>query len=127
MLLAEVVIELIVQWPVDSALSRREKRAQDEDRTLRYSLAVVAAIVLGAGAGWLSALFFPILWPGSVAGRVFMLVAAPLLVGYVSYAINEAKEKRGKDWLEPWRHAVCAALFALAWAITRTVLASSAG
>jgi hypothetical protein len=126
LLILEVVIELIVQWPVDAALSRREKRAQEQDRRLRYGLALGAAILLGAAAGWLSDLFFPVLWPASAAGRAFMIVGAPLLLGFVSYAINQAKERRGSDWLEPRRHATCAALFALAWAITRTVLAASA-
>lgn len=125
MLLVEVVVELLVQWPIDSALARREKSAQDAERTLGYWLAAFFSVVAGLVAGLIGMWLWPGLWPTSAVGRVFMLAGAPLLVGIVVYAVNAARETGGKDWVKPWRHAGCAALFALAWAITRTVLGAS--
>lgn len=122
--LLELLAELLFQWPFDSALAKREKRAQENDLTLRYGARALISIIAGAVIAWIGALIWPNLWPASTLGRAFLLVGAPLLIGYISYAINSAREKNGRDWLRPWRHAACSALFALAWAITRTLLSS---
>ena len=124
--LLELVAELFFQWPMDSLLGRRERRAYESDGILRYGLMALFAIMAGAAMGWGTAYLWPKLWPTSWGGRACMLVLVPLLVGYVSYAVNTAKAGKGDEWLRPWRHALCAALFALAWAITRTLLSAAA-
>lgn len=124
--LLEVLLELFLQvfaeLPFDWALNRRERKTQQRDTRPHLAAWIVIALVTGIGAGWLSAQLWPSLWPGSAHGRLFFLVVSPLLVGTLSYFLNRWRAKHGSDWTRPWFHAGCATLFALALAITRTVL-----
>ena len=120
--LLELLLQVLAELPVDWALNRRERNTQQRDTRPHLAVWIVIALVTGVGAGWLSAQLWPSLWPGSANGRLLFLVVSPLLVGALSYFLNRRRAKRGSDWTRPWVHAGCASLFALALAITRTVL-----
>jgi hypothetical protein len=115
-LILQVLIYLPFEWP--RSFSRRHREDRGESGCGWGAL----YLLLGALIGWLSVLIFPhVLLPYPWL-RIANLIAAPLACGWISYALARWRQSRGLR-AEPGAHFFSGLLFALAFVVTRFVLA----
>lgn len=120
----EVLLQILVELPWDLFLGSRESKQEQIRPALAWGL---WSALIGAGVGGLSLLIHPGTFIKSSGARIAYLVLAPLLSALVSWQLSQSFVRRGREWITPRLHAICAFWFALTLTVIRFTYAHRQG
>lgn len=118
--LLEVVAQILLELPWDSFVGSRERKYDDTPSAWVWGF---WSLVIGVAIGGLSLWLHPDTFIKSSGARIAYLILAPLLSALVSWELSQRFVRRGRQWITPRLHAICAFCFALGLTVIRSAYA----
>ena len=115
----ELVLQTVLQLLFEAGL-HVAKGLFDSAREYSAWAAAIGYILIGAIAGWISLLFFPILFVTSMGFRLANLLLMPLICGALMSLIGSWRESRGLSRIRMETFAY-GALFSFVFSLTRLI------
>jgi len=112
----EIVLQVLLELPFDLFVGSRESKRDQSSRMFQWS---VVGLVLGGVAGGISLFIFPQTFIKTSQWRIVYLIVAPTISAVFSFVLARAFVAKGKHWIDPKLHAVCALCFALVLTVLR--------
>ena len=106
----EVVLQVLAELPWDWFVGSRESKRDQSSKKLGW---IVVSLFMGGAVGLLSILVRPNTSIRSSALRMAYLGFAPPCSAWISWLVARWLAGRGRPWIQPRLHAICAFCFAL--------------
>lgn len=114
--LFEVVLQVLAEWPWDYFLGSREFRDDQWSRKMQW---IIISVGMGCAVGLISLFLRPATSIRHSEWRVAYLILAPPCSAWISFTVARRLALRGRTWIHPRLHAICAFCFALALTVLR--------
>jgi hypothetical protein len=123
-LIFEVVVQVLAELPFDLFVGSREFKRDQSSKEFEW---ILVSLVMGGVVGVISLLVRPNTLLKSGTARIAYLILAPLISAWCSFGLSQLLAGRGRNWITPKRHAICAFCFALVLTVVRFTYAHRAG
>ena len=114
--LFEVVLQVLAELPLDLYVGSRESKRDQSSRKYQW---IFVSLVMGGAVGAVSLLVRPNTSIKSSTARIAYLVLAPPVSAWLSFVLARLFVGRGRSWIQPRLHAICAFCFALVLTVVR--------
>jgi hypothetical protein len=121
--LAELALQILVEWPFDFTLGSGERRASLSDAEPSGFWWGVGSLVAGVVLALVSLIVVPHVLVPSAGIRIANLFVAPVASAWVAYRSAKLRQARNRPWLDPDLHGWCAFLFTAAFTTLRFMYA----
>jgi hypothetical protein len=112
----EVVLQVLAELPFDLFVGSREFKRDQSSKGFEW---IFVSLVMGGAVGAISLFVRPNTLLKSGTARIAYLILAPLLSAWFSFVLARLLAGRGRSWIIPKRHAICAFCFALVLTVVR--------
>ena len=112
----EVVLQVLAELPWDLFIGSSESRSDQSSNKLKW---VFVSLALGGAVGAGSLVVRPDTFLKSATGRIAYLILAAPISAWCALVLARAFVERGRTWINPRLHAICAFSFALVLTIVR--------
>lgn len=119
----EVVLQVLAELPWDLFVGSREFRQEQSSNTIQW---IFVSLVLGGAVGALSLMVRPDTFLKHGMTRIAYLILTPVISAWFAFNLSRAFVSRGRSWIDPRLHAICAFSFALILTVVRFTYAHRA-